>query len=271
MAISRGKLLRVSSEDKRSGQTNSDFTVLLNNTSFIQNVRGVLVKSLSFKNIFPNIYEGNNKFTFEYETGGVGQILTVEIPVAWYDSTSFTSTLETAINALPEVLNPITVNHTIIPTGASSLNKKLVFTASGADKIALANKDDGNLMADVCGILQTSALATSVTADALLDLGGLSVAYLCSNDIAGSNSAASSNGGENVSVITEIPINAPFGGQVYYRANNENLESIIYPNERSLTKVSIQLCTRSGRILDLQQHNLTVLFKIIPSGVFPKD
>ena len=218
--IARGKLLRISSEDKQVGESNSNFSIILNNSPYVQNVGGVVVKSVSFKHVFPNIFEGNRYFTFDYNAG---TIITVDLESAWYDGTTLAVALALAINADPAVLNLITVSLDIVPIGASSKHKKMVFTASGGDTIKLLDKAM-NTMADVLGITEDTNDAVSQTAQALPDLGGLSVIYLCSQDVANNNSTASSNGGETIPVVTEIPIYDGFGEQINYRSNDDSLD-----------------------------------------------
>ena len=164
-ATARGKLLRISSEDKQRGQTNTDFSVVLNNASFVQNVRGVVAKSVSFKHVFPNVFEGNRQFLFKYN--GVNEYVDVEIPIAWYNVDNLREALETAINADPAIQNPITV------TLSTNVNPRFVFTASGGDTIAIISKADANPMGDVLGITVSTALGASQTANVLPDRGGL--------------------------------------------------------------------------------------------------
>ena len=69
----RGKLLRISSEDKQNGQTNSNFSVNLGNSAFVQSVKAVVVKTVSFKHVFHNIYQStqtnrNNLFKYSYNS-----------------------------------------------------------------------------------------------------------------------------------------------------------------------------------------------------------
>src|SRR6059036_999403 len=110
-ALASSKLLRISSVDKLPGGTNSNFTVQLGNTSYVQSVRGVVLKSVSFKHVFPNVYDngvpdgGNTVFTFSYN----GSPLSVSVPVAWYTAAQYAVALQTAINANLSVLNPVTV------------------------------------------------------------------------------------------------------------------------------------------------------------------
>jgi hypothetical protein len=256
---SHGKLLRISSQDRQIGQENAEFSVILNNSPYVQNTTGLVVKSVSFKHVFPNIYEGNSEFLFTYN----GTPETCVIPVGWYDITTLAAALELAINALPAVINVITVAPIVDPPGVAAIQKKLIFTASGGDIIGLVSRDTGNSMGDVCGITLSTAESASVIADSMTDLGGISVVYLCS-DASDGNSSASSNGGESVPVLTEIPITAGYTEQIHYRSHDDDLDSIIYPSKRSLTRISLRLCTRSGQALDLKQHNLTVMLKILP-------
>ena len=256
----RGKLLRVSSEDKQVGESNGNFSVILNNSPYVQNISGIVVKSVSFKHVFPNIYDGNNAFRLTHN----GSDIDVELPVGWYDASGLASSLEAAINADPLVLNAVTVALVANPTVVSPIQKVFLFTASGGDVLGLLNKTDGNSMADALGITTSSAVEEAAKyTDTMPDLGGLSVVYLCS-DISDNNTTASSNGGESVAVLTEIPITAGYTEQVHYRSHDDDLDSIIYASKRSLTRVSLKLCTRSGRVLNLQQHNLTAMIKLLP-------
>jgi hypothetical protein len=265
--IARGKLLRISSEDKSAGQNNADFTVRLGNTSYVQNVRGVVLKSVSFKHVFPNVFDGNpgnTSFSFVYD----GVTETVVIPEGWYSAEDYMAVLETAINALPAVTSVITITLPPVPLG-STLTRKFTFTSAGPDLIGLINKPDGNDAADLVGIATTTIQALSHVADYLPDFGGLSTIYLCSGVLAGYNAAASSNSGEQVPVVTPIPLDVDFGREVFYEAKDPIQEAIIFRNDRNLNSIDLQLCTRAGARLQLQQNNLTATFRILHSGRLP--
>jgi len=270
--IARGRLLRVSSEDKAAGQNNANFTVILGNTSYVQNVKGVLVKSLSFKHVFPNVFysdnitpgTGNSLFTFTFN-GVVEQVI---IPAAWYSAEDYRIALETAINALPAVINPVTITLPNVPAG-STLTRKFVFTATAPDTLGLISKQDGNLAADLTGISTTTGQAVTHTADFLPDFGGLSTIYLCSGVLAGNNAAASSNSGEQISMMTPIPLNVGYGQEVYYESYHPVLDTIIFRNTRNINSIDIALCTRAGAKLSLQQNNLTVTYRLIHAERLP--
>lgn len=269
-ALASGKLLRISSEDKVPGGTNANFLVQLGNTSYVQAVRGVVLKSVSFKHVFPNVFDngvpggGNTTFSFLYN----GVPLTAVVPAAWYTATQYAAALQAAINANLSVLNPVTV--TLAPFNGST-SQYFTVTATGGDTIALVSKADGNAAADLFGISATTASAASVTAQLLPDFGGLSNVYLSSGVIAGNNCAASSQSGEQIPVIMGIPINVDYGQEVYYQSRNPHNDAIIFVAERNLNFVDLAIRTRSGDNLDLQQHNLTVEFKLIHQSVFPRD
>jgi hypothetical protein len=267
--LSRGKLLRISSEDKQNQESNGDFHVSLGNSSFIQNVIGIVLKSVSVKHVFPNVFAGNNSFVFNYN----GIPLTAIVPTGWYSATQYAAELQIQINALPAVTNLITV--TLVDTPATtSLNKYFVFTGSGGDTIGLFSKDDPtnpNPAADLTGIRLTTPLAVSQTAQSLPDFGGLSELYICSGALASNNAAASSNNGENIPLVCEVPVDVSFGEQIFYRSNDSDLDSIIYASLRSFTRIDIQLCTRAGVVLDPQQNPVTLVFKLIHSTPFASD
>lgn len=260
---SRGKLLRISSQDKSPEQTNSNFSVILNNASFVQSVRGIIPKTISFKHVFPNIFGGNSTFSFVWN----GTPSSVSIPEAWYDANSLASILTSRLLIDPIVMGAVSVITFTDPPLNPVYNQKFKFVISGGS-LTLQTVASGNPMGDVLGIGNDTISSSDYVPDYLPDLGGISTVYLCSSEMAGNNAAASSNGGEQVQIITEIPIDVPFGSQVYYRAFNDDMETIVYPSSRSLTKVSIQLCTRTGAILDLKQHTLTALFKVLGNEYF---
>lgn len=259
----RGKILRISSADKDVGQTNSNFTVSLGNSAFIQNVKAVVVKTINFKHVFPNIFAGNQTFKFRYDSTDYE----IKVPVAWWDASSLATYLNTEMSALVAGIGCALV---VWPVGApSGQNTYFEFTNLNAFQLTIYSKENGNALADVLGISE-NLLTTPLDqrAQFLPDLGGLSVVYLCSNVVAGANATASSNDGENINIVTEIPINVPFGGEISYRSSDHHLDTIMFQNPKGLVSIDFAICTRAGEILSLQQNNLTMTLRIIPVGAY---
>ena len=269
----RGKLLRISSEDKNSG-TNGSFTLSLGNSAFVQNVKGIAVKSVSFKHIFPNIFIGsdgigNTLFTLAY----AGVPYEVFVEPGWWDSASLAAELTSLITAA--VPGVVTVSLVVSPAGAPAAQNTYFNFASDAE-LDLYSRESAvspNPMAEQVGISEdvTIPAAGNYTAPWLPQLSGLTTVYLCSNAFAASNSSASSNDGEIVPIVTEVPITVPFGGEILYRPNDADLNTIMFQNAKSLNSVDLAICTRSGTVLDLQQNDLTCTFRIIPQGAYATD
>jgi len=253
----RGKLLRISSEDKSPGETNARFSVNLNNASFVQEVKTIAFKSCSFTHVFCNLYgtAASGNLTMTYEYGGVDSSVT--IAKGWYSASELMAALNIEFAADPVITGSVVVTLTPNPTVSSS---SFLFTSDSALKVYGKTTSP---MADVLGVGDEQPAALVVTMPYKPDLGGLGTVYLVSNVLAGVNSAASSNDGETVSIVAEIPINIGFGGKVNHVVNDGNLETITYQHAKQLTNVDFALVTRSGQVLDLQQHNLTAVFRIV--------
>lgn len=261
-SLAEGKLLRISSEDRREGETNDNFTINLNNTSFTQNIKAIAIKSISFKHVFPNIFNvaggGNNEFTFVLN--GVQE--TVTLATGWYSVTELGVALTNAINAL------VGISGFLVKLEASPVpqyQRKIVFSGDGIDTFQLLNKADGNAMADFIGIKSSTAEDVSTkTAQLLPDSGGLSMAYVCSPELSSANMAASSNNGENIPVLTEVPVNVSYGSEILYDGKASGaMSTIFYPSIRNISSLSIRLCARNGSALELNQHNFTMVLKIL--------
>lgn len=263
--LCQGRLMRISSEDRNPGETNDRFKINFNNSAYCQNIRAVVVKSISFKHNFPNLFKvgpdvgipaQNTLFRMVWN----GVEVEAEVPAGWYGATELATTLTNVINALPTV-SGFLVELQVAPV--PDLQRKFVFS-SGGISFQLLSKESGNTMADVLGITFDTAdnVATKI-ANSLPDLGGLTMAYVCSPELSSNQMVASSNNGENIPVLTEVPITVGFGKQVLYEPYEAAMESVVYPSKRNLNSLSIRLCARNGSALRLDQYPLTLVLKFI--------
>jgi len=264
--LAQGRLMRISSEDKQAGETNDRFKINFNNSAFAQNIKAIVVKSVSFTHNFPNLFKVTS------QDGGIpaqntlfkmvwaGSEVEGEVPAGWYTATELATTLTTVMNALPTV-SGFLVELQGSPT--PTLQRKFVFSGGGVS-FQLLDKTDGNTMADVLGISFTTAddIFTKIV-EYLPDLGGLKTAYICSPELSSNQTVASSNNGENIPVLTEVPIKVGFGEQIIYEPFESAMDSVVYPDSRNRNNLSIRLCARNGSALPLNQYNLTLILKFI--------
>ena len=260
--VQRSKLLRISSEDRGENETNDDFSINLNNSSFVQNTSGIVVKSVSFRHNFPNLFNVgdsfNTRFTLTYNT----QIIDVDVPAGWYTATELAGVLTTACNAHASITNAFTVALQVTPV--PTLSRKFVFTASGGDTFALHDKVL-NSMGDVLGITaDTVEDAAAKTADSTPDLAGIKSVYICSNALSDNNMVASSKHWEITNVLVHIPVKVGFMEQIVYESFDDTLDTVMFKSSKNIQSFQIRLCTRSGAALPLDQYNLTLVLRVLP-------
>lgn len=266
------KLLRISSEDRQPGQSNSDFTVVYNNSSYVQDVIGVVVKSVSFTNVFDNIFtdnvndplnpltKGNNVFSFRINS--LPTIINAEVAPAFYNANQLAAALTGAINAAA-------FPTTCLVTVGNGPNARFNFTVAGGTIQFLQRNDPvtgvlQNRMANQVGIAEDSAFVTGLyLPQNLPSLGGIREVYICSPELSEGHTVASSNSGEVLPVLVDIPVNAPFGAEIFYNAFDAQVNTVLYSMAKQLTSVNVQLCTRTGRVLDLQQNALTLVVQLL--------
>ena len=269
--LQHDKLLRISSEDRQPGQSNTNFTVVLNNSSYVQDVRSVVVKSVSFANVFDNIFsdggdptlettKANNVFSFRVD--GLPAIIDVPIATAFYNADQLAAALTDAINA---AAFPVTC----LVTVSSGPNAKFNFTVAGGTIQFLQRRDPvtgalQNRMASQVGINADSAFVAGLYIPEFLPaLQGIQEVYICSPELAEQHTIASSRQGEIIPVLINIAIDSPFGAEVFYESNDQDLTIVNYSMAKQLTQISIQLCTRTGRVLDTQQNAVTLILQVL--------
>ncbi len=261
--LAAGKLMRISSEDRQFGESNDDFSLNYNGSAFCQNVRAVVVKSISFKHNFPNLFKVEGSVPSQntlYSMVWNGVQVSFEIPAGWYSATELATTLTNVANAQPGVAGFLCeLQGAPVPT----LQRKFVFSSGGVS-FQLLSKDDGNTMADVLGIPFTTAdnVATKI-ATYLPDLGGIKTIYVCSDKLSSSQMVASSNNGENIPVLSEVPVEVGFGEQILYQPYEAAVDAVVYANTKNLDAFNIRLCARNGSALPLNQYPLTIVLKFI--------
>ena len=241
-------LAKISSHDRVGGSNStSDFRINLNHTV---EIKAVSIKTVSFTNIFDNVNDGNNIFSFE--VAGVPKSFT--IANGFYNIAELIVLLEAGF-----LTQAITTVITVV-------GGFLVFTGTAFEMLSLS---DGNAMGDLLGVvLDADGIdSASITLTGKPDLSGEDHVYLVSNAL--SDSANMVSGQLNryaQNVICDIPITAEYGGLQIYTADVGEHNNIIHSGSHNVADIDIKLVSGDGRVLGLYNHHLTVIAKLYRVG-----
>lgn len=255
MNVLRERLIRISSNDKVASlsSTNSNFTVYLKGTSDIQQVKRILVKSVSVPNVLYNIHSAsgtpNNILRIE-EKGQAAQDVT--IPPAQYTITTLMTAIQTAVNAVTATA--------VLTVTQDAATQKLTFTFA-TNTCILYNEADGSSIAPAIGLLTTTADGASHVMDYIPDLSGTRILYIHSQELAGSNLLDGDSG--LISVLEAVSMNeTEFGAYAYLQNNDTALATVDYKYPKDIGTVSIKLRDDKGAIVDIGTATMSVLIKI---------
>ena len=250
-------LCRISSDVKSpDSRSNSDFIVHFNNMTCIEAINRIVIKSIDIPNVFYNISDsGYNKLdegnsTFSFTAGGTPGSIT--LPTGQYSI----SELITLLN------NNITLQGFGFVATLNDLTDKLSFTTT--TPFNFLSFEDGNNMAHVLGILQSSGEVLAFNSQGFYNLGGVQEIYIASQKISdGSNMVVPD--GRCIPVIAHVPLTVPFGFTEHYLTPHPELSDIEYPSIRagsSLRTADILITDKYGNILDLGGLDVNIILKL---------
>jgi hypothetical protein len=138
------------------------------------------------------------------------------------------------------------------------------------DKITISNDnvaadisldpDDGvSTMLSVMGFTEATVSANSITANRLVNIGGLKNLLLKTN-IGGENLIRySGDNGKNDGFTYRVPINVPYGWTVHHR--NENIHDLIYVNNLPHI-LEMELRTRKTTLVNTNNSDWSITFLV---------
>lgn len=243
----RHNLLRISSKDRDSkADSTSDFTVHVNNSATLQQIRSVVVKQASIPYTFYNVTSDNNTFT--YKIGGVASSFT--IPEGQYNSASLIGALVTSGAA--------------IVFGVTQSASTFAFTMTSTTAIQYLDISL-NPMAEILGILYGQGSVGDVltyTATGLPDLSGHANVYIESESL-GRGNLLRTNGVMNNTLVV-VPMTVPFGFIEQYVTSHSDIDDV--DNDEiggsSSQKIDIKLTDVNGNVLNLHGHHISLIIKI---------
>jgi hypothetical protein len=240
------KLIRISSFYKETtSASNSDFSSTYD-VAELQNTLAIVVKHVSFPNVFYNVTARNNQFSW---WDGAVTTTTVTLPVGQYNI----STLMTDLNTL--LAGDIVITQ-------DPLTLLLTFT-NGSGGNATVFYENANNMSKLLGITENTLIANGASAimNNLPALQGVSHVYVNSIAVSKANNMCSPNTVQVSPTVVMIPINVPFGETVHYETQHEELDLINYDGVKDLSAIDIKLVDIEGNILDLQGQDFTMILK----------
>ena len=246
----RHKLLRISSEDRNfaNSPSTSDFVTTFGNMDGLQNAKSVIVKQISFPNIFHNINATNRILT--YNIGGTPS--TIQIPIGQYDVTEFITALENAGTGIGLDLTLNTTN-----------NRMLLATTTAVQWLDIKQ---GNAMAEVLGITVGGGSTGDVNAFTpigVISLGGPHNVYVESNTLGETNLVGSDE--KTINILAVVPITVPYGGVEHYISSHseiDDVDSTSLRHGKNIQKIDIRLLDKYGEVMDLLGQHITIVLKI---------
>lgn len=250
----RNKILRIESSDKDdSASSNSNFRVSLSSIVDLKNVKKIELSTVIFPNIFYNVRTGYDDVILLTENGQAQ--MTITVPEGWYSITQLMAKLKVLIDA-QLVAGSVAVTQ-------DENSKLITFTFTGTTA-SVDNLDALSTLSPNLGFITNGATGASYTGTVMPNLGGLNDIYIMSSALGRSNLMESTTNklGKNRDCVGIIPITAPFGGSNVWESQNDLNTITYYGEERSLSEIDIRLENADGDLIDLQNFEIKLIFKI---------
>jgi len=250
------KYVRISSHDRDfndTSQTASSFKVNIpSHSREFTALVGCQVVSAHIPNLFYNINEYNNSFTFT--TIGDGLPHTIVVPEGQYSSTELVDDLIALIDAELSSSNSYSVADNTF---------KLTLTFS--EDVKFTPSIDTNGLPVILGWgereIEYTTTASSITSPYPIDLSGVDAVYVHTRELSAGLTDFDISG-QDVHPIVSVPLNVSFGQVAYYQSQDSTTGLIRFRNQRAITEINLRLRDSRGRLLDLNGSDMTVVVKI---------
>jgi hypothetical protein len=235
-------ILRVNSNDRLlQTQSTTNFTIGLGQEVKNHNVKRIVLRSVSFGNFEYNINTKNQVLTLV--TGADGSQTQI-IPAGQY-------ILSDLITTIQNIFNPVLTNTLTITQDPNSY--LLTFAISGGDTIQV---DASSTMAPFLGYTATDPLASSVIAQRVPRLNGLTSCFIRSTHLA---KGQYHDNRRDKDILTSIQVASDFGQYVYWESFQSELASVNYPRARKLdSTLDFQFLDQNLQEIELNGHNMDI-------------
>ncbi len=238
------KLLRINSGSRSANSAStSDFTVNYPNVQVLAKIVSIVVKHVSFPNVFYNINSSNNEFKY---TVNASPVQTITVPEGEYTLAQLISYIEGIWGA--GIAGTITQDPQTF---------KLTF-ASDYSIVLIESSLLPVLGVPTGGIGEPSPYTAPFTPQ----LQGVQHVHIASKVLSKGNNFIEANTRQEVPIVAMIPNDVPFGAVKHYETKHEQLDVINYESEVNLQSIDIKLFDGKGNLLDLQGEDCTIILKV---------
>ena len=239
--------LRISSAERlNQNDSQTNFTVSINNDTNLQKVTMVAVKEVTIPSTAYNITSKNNAFFMSDGT----TTYSFRITPGQYNITS----LITQINT-----NPSNIYFTVAQDPYTLKLKATRTFGSPLDFVSGTDNINGAV-----GIVAPLTFNVNTMFQNLPDLSGIRNFYVVSSVLGDGNSMISPTL-PKLSVVSVVPNDVTWGQICYYRSNEEELDTIYYPsqaNGKNISYIDLKLVSIDGEPIDLNGLDWSILIKV---------
>lgn len=256
LSDTRFTFIRISNRNRLpSSVSASDFDISLGEDVQLMGAKNFWVHMCSLPHVFPNIYEGINDLTFNFDNGSSTGSGTVTVDPGQYTTAEVLSEIKTQIDA---AATPGTITFT------QDSNTSLVsFTTSGITTIDLFSSDDDPLstLSYPIGLTDSILAATTGTFSYAPALQGEKMVFLHSPQIIPCQTRLSN--GHCVSSFVSIPIKVNYREEIIYESRGSEVDRCVFNHEKPLINMNIKLRAEDGRILDVgENQEIIIVLKV---------
>lgn len=258
------RFVRISSHDRDleyKTESSSEFTVRFRQASNLQKVHSIVVKQIAMCNTFENIGSHNNYFAYSID----GVVFQHTVPAGQY-----------TLNQLKDLLTGLfntDFGGSVATLSFDYYKSQMIFSFPSTNVVKFLykyNSQDSYRFWELIGFndiqqfdIPNNVVSESKTglilATSIPDLISTHTAYISSKIL--SNSGYDGDSAQ-INVIGAVPIRSAFGAYSYYDSSSESLDRIIFPSPRNLQEIDIRVRDSTGRILDTQNINWSMLLKV---------
>ncbi|MHA2010683.1 MAG: hypothetical protein ACW980_25510 [Promethearchaeota archaeon] len=266
---SKCRFLRISSEDKATGN-NTRFTVDIGQSGgIIDNVFGFIIHSIECPNVFNNITTNNNNYQVGFGGPATETDLDLNVPVGYYLIDDLISIMNAQISA-QIAINGDTYTFVLSKVGIFP-NERIQIDVNGLSAGSCNLFSSDNTIWENLGIFTTPNAIPPNTPVTIVNgvpyvspyipnLIGETAVYVHSRTLAPNHLV---EGSGSFSVVDKLNLDNPFGSVCYSNFNNDSTHFKKYfPFEtlKSIRTVDITLRNRTGQVLEMPPNfNFTMM------------